>query len=121
MAQSHLPIKVTKQGLRENISTIPPTDISGTVRETRCHLCNMPMSVARVSNTCGRCRGRQRPRRSDGPLVREAIRLGFKVRYRSFDWKPANSLAKAPSRVKRNRKTKPKVKEHASLPLWGDR
>ena len=84
-----------------------------------CRLCGHLLSVVRVSgDLCGRCKSRQHPQRSDGPLAREAMRLGCLVKYRSRGRKPEEARAEAP-RVRAKRK--PKTQQHPSLPLWSDR
>ena len=85
-----------------------------------CRLCGHSLSVVRVAgDLCGRCVARQYSQRLDGPLVREAMRLGCRVKFRSQDRKPKEASAKAP-KVRAKPKTKPKVHQHPSLPLWSD-
>ena len=84
-----------------------------------CRLCGHLLSVVCVSgDLCGRCLARQYPQRSDGPLVREAMRLGCLVKYRSQGRKPKEA-PEAP-RVRAKPKPKPKTQQHPSLPLWSD-
>ena len=83
-----------------------------------CRLFGHPLSVVRVAgDLCGRCVARQYSQRLDGPLVREAMRLGCLVRYRSQGRKPNEARAEAP-RVRA--KPKPKTQQHPSLSLWSD-
>ena len=84
-----------------------------------CRLCGHLLSVVRVAgDLCGRCVARQYAQPSDGPLVREAMRLGCLVMHREQDRKPKEARAEAP-RVRA--KPKPKTQQHPSLSLWSDR
>ena len=84
-----------------------------------CRLCGHLLSVVRVAgDLCGRCVARQYPQRSDGPLVREAMRLGCLVKYR-WQWKSKEAPAEAPT-TQAKPKQKPKTQQHSSLSLWND-